>query len=75
MDADFQKIYNMRLAEALRQQPPAMMQGMATPNIPQQNMPQQNPSVTQMPFYPPSYYQMNPQIPIPVDYPYVIQQR
>jgi hypothetical protein len=70
MDADFQKIYNMRLAEALRQQPPAMMQGMGA------NMQQQaNPSVTQMPFYPPSYYQMNPQIPIPVDYPYVVQQR
>jgi len=70
MDADFQKIYNLRLAEALRQQPPAITQGIAVPN-----MPQQNPSVTQMPFYPPSYYQMNPQIPIPVDYPYIVQQR
>ena len=69
MDTDFQKIYNMRLAEALRQQPPAVMQG--------QSMvaPQQNQSMTQMPFYPPSYYQMNPQIPVPVDYPYVVQQR
>jgi hypothetical protein len=70
-DANFHAEMNAKMAQMLRNNPSSTYYvGQNDNNQITQNAQQPNP-----PFYPPSYYQMNPHLPIPIDYPYVVPTR
>jgi hypothetical protein len=79
-NSQFQAEMNAKMAQVLRQQPAAYQQRVAelsqqpafNANTYSYTPPAQN---VQQTYYPPSYYQMNPQLPIPVDYPYIVPTR
>ena len=70
-DANFQAEMNAKMAQMLRNNPSSTYY-VGQPN---NNQTTQNAQQPKPPVYPPSYYQMNPQMPIPVDYPYVVPTR